>query len=138
MKKLTAFLIAIILTGTLFSQAFEPIPFDKKWHIAAGAVAGTWGTFAGNSLEWSPEESALFGVAMSAVAGIGKECMDVAPVVFGNKSARFDVMDIAATVEGGIIGAGLSYVALKIFKKKPPVIYANVNKEYKIGVSFQF
>jgi hypothetical protein len=32
-------------------------------------------------------------------------------------------MDIAATTMGGIVGAGLSYVALKIFKKKPPVIY---------------
>ena len=138
MKKITV-ILAILITGALSAQTFEPIPFDKKWHIAAGAVAGTWGTFAGNSLEWSPEESALFGVAMSAVAGIGKECMDVSERwVFKNDAARFDCMDIAATVEGGIIGAGLSYVALKIFKKKPPMIYGDVNKGLKIGVSFRF
>ena len=137
MKKLTV-ILAILITGIASAQTFEPVPFDKKYHIGAGALAGVWGTFAGNSLEWSPEESTLFGVAMSAVAGIGKECMDVAPVVFGNKSARFDVMDIAATVEGGIIGAGLSYVALKIFKKKPPVIYADTNKGIKIGVGIWF
>ena len=138
MKKLTLILTAIILTGVLSAQAFTPIPYDKKWHIGCGAIAGAWGTFAGNSLEWSPEESALFGVAMSAVAGVGKECMDVAPVVFGNKSARFDCMDIAATVEGGIIGAGLSYMALKIFKRKPPVIYSQVNKGLEIGLIKRF
>jgi len=35
----------------------------------------------------------------------------------------FDPMDIAATTLGGVIGAGLSYAALKIFKK-PPMIYS--------------
>ena len=137
MKKLTV-ILAILITEALSAQSFEPVPFDKKYHIGAGALAGVWGTFAGNSLEWSPEESALFGVAMSAVAGIGKECMDVAPVVFGNKSARFDVMDIAATVEGGVIGAGLSYVALKIFKKKAPVFYGQTKGKIEIGVIVKF
>ena len=137
MKKL-AVILAILITGVLSAQTFEPVPFDKKYHIGAGAFAGVWGTFAGNSLEWSPEESALFGVAMSVVAGIGKECMDVAPVVFGNKSARFDVMDIAATVEGGVIGAGLSYVALKIFKKKAPVFYGQTKGKIEIGVIVKF
>ena len=137
MKKLTV-ILAILITGALSAQTFEPVPFDKKYHIGAGTLAGVWGTFAGNSLEWSPEESALFGVAMSAVAGIGKECMDVAPVVFGNKSARFDVMDIAATVEGGVIGAGLSYVALKIFKKKAPVFYGQTKGKIEIGVIVKF
>ena len=137
MKKLTV-ILAILITGVLSAQTFEPVPFDKKYHIGAGTLAGVWGTFAGNSLEWSPEESALFGVAMSVVAGIGKECMDVAPVVFGNKSARFDVMDIAATVEGGVIGAGLSYVALKIFKKKAPVFYGQTKWKIEIGVIVKF
>lgn len=138
MKKLTLSLTAILITGFLSAQTFAPIPFDKKWHIAAGAVAGTWGTFAGNSLELSPEESALFGVATSVVAGVGKELMDVSEQWIFNQPHRFDLMDVAATVEGGIIGAGLSYVALKIFKKKPPVIYGDVNKGLKIGVSFRF
>ena len=139
MKKLTLILTAIILTGVLSAQAFTPIPYDKKWHIGCGAIAGAWGTFAGNSLEWSPEESALFGVAMSAVAGVGKECMDVTEGwVFKTPGAKFDCMDIAATVEGGIIGAGLSYMALKIFKRKPPVIYSQVNKGLEIGLIKRF
>ena len=138
MKKLTV-ILAILITGALSAQTFEPVPFDKKWHMAAGTLAGVWGTFAGNSLELSPEESALFGVAMSVVAGIGKECMDVTERwVFKTPGAKFDCMDIAATVEGGVIGAGLSYVALKIFKRKPPVIYADTNKGIKIGVGIWF
>ena len=137
--KLKHFIAVIIISISCAAsaQSFEPIPFDKKWHMAAGTFAGTWGTFAGNSLELSDEGAALFGIGASVVAGVGKELMDVAPVVFGNKSARFDVMDIAATVEGGIIGAGLSYAALKIFKKKP-IFYGKVDKGIVIGFRHQF
>ncbi len=127
-------LIAIAISAN--AQITGPIPFDKKWHIGAGTVASAWGTFAGNSLELSPEESALFGVATGFVAGIGKECIDVAPQIFGRKDARFDPMDVAATTMGGVIGAGLSYAALKIFKK-PPVIYAGVNKGFEIGIKIR-
>ena len=138
MKKLTV-ILAILITGVLSAQTFEPVPFDKKYHIGAGALAGVWGTFAGNAMELSPEESALFGVAMSAVAGIGKECMDVSERwVFKTPGAKFDCMDIAATVEGGVIGAGLSYVALKIFKKKAPVFYGQTKGKIEIGVIVKF
>ena len=41
------------------------------------------------------------------------------------------------TMELADFEAGLSYVALKLFKKKT-VIYADVSKQYKIGVSFRF
>ena len=137
MKKLTLFLTAFLITGILSAQTFEPLPFDKKWHIAAGAVAGTWGTFAGNSIELTPEQSALFGVAAATVAGIGKELMDVSERwIFKAPGARFDAMDIAATVEGGIIGAGLSYLALKIFKKKT-VLYGDINNGFIVGVKVQ-
>lgn len=137
MKKLTLILTAIIFTGVLSAQAFTPIPYDKKWHIAAGTFAGVWGTFAGNSLELAPEESALFGVAASVAAGVGKELWDVSWCILGDKSATFDTMDIAATTLGGMIGTGLSYVALKIFKK-PPVIYSVVNdKSIQVGVKIK-
>ena len=117
MKKTIILLAIILLSASATAQTFEPIPFDKKWHIAAGAFAGTWGTFTGNSIELTPEQSALFGVAAATVAGIGKELMDVSERwIFKAPGARFVAMDIAATVEGGIIGAGLSYLALKICK----------------------
>lgn len=137
MKRLAITLAAMALCGTIMAQAFVPIPFDKKYHIGAGVLAGTWGTFAGNSLELAPEESALFGVAMSAVAGVGKELMDVSERwIFKTPGAKFDAMDIAATVEGGIIGAGLSYLALKIFKKKT-VLYGDINNGFIVGVKVQ-
>ena len=135
--KLKLTITAIFFVATMQAQIFEPVPLDKKWHIGAGTVASAWGTFAGNSLELSPEESALFGVATGFVAGIGKECIDVAPQIFGRKDARFDPMDIAATTLGGVIGAGLSYAALKIFKK-PPVIYGFADtKSVQIGVKIR-
>ena len=126
-----------MLSASIAAQTFEPIPFDKKYHIGAGVLAGTWGTFTGNSLELTPEQSALFGVAASVAAGVGKELWDVSWCILGDKSATFDTMDIAATTLGGMIGTGLSYVALKIFKK-PPVIYSVVNdKSIQVGVKIQ-
>lgn len=126
-----------MFAATLQAQIIEPVPFDKKWHIGAGAVAGVWGTFAGNSLDLSPEDAALFGISAAVIAGIGKECIDIAPIVLGRKDVRFDPMDIAATTMGGIIGSGLSYAALKIFKKKPPVIYTATGKGFEIGVKIR-
>jgi hypothetical protein len=38
--KLKLTIVAIFLTLTIQAQVFEPIPFDKKWHIGAGAIAG--------------------------------------------------------------------------------------------------
>ena len=131
-------ILLLLIAGALTAQVFEPVPFDKKYHMGAGALAGVWGTFAGNSLQLTAEQSALCGVAAATIAGIGKECMDVAPAVFGHKDARFDTMDIAATVGGGIIGAGLSYVALKIFKERPPRFYGQADKNVKVGLIIQF
>ena len=127
-------ILAILLTGVISAQIVEPVPFDKKWHIGAGAVAGVWGTFMGNSLNLSAEESALVGVGVSLVAGVGKECMDIAPIVFGRKDVEFDPMDVAATTLGGIIGAGLTYAGLKIFKKSPVIYSFADTKSVQVGI----
>ena len=128
-------LVLTLFADTITAQSFTPIHFDKKYHIGAGTLAGVWGTFAGKSIELSDEGAALFGVAAATAAGIGKEVMDVAPALFGNETARFDCMDIAATVEGGIIGAGLTYLGMKIFKRKP-LIYGG--KGITIGFKVNF
>ena len=99
--------------------------------------AGAWGTFAGNSLQWSDEGAALLGVASATVAGIGKELMDMGEHWAFDINNGFDTMDLAATTLGGVLGAGLSYAALKIFKKKP-LIYGNINKGIEIGVKLRF
>ena len=125
----------LLITFSVQAQ-FEPIPFDKKWHIGAGAVLATWGTFAGNSLNLSAEESALLGVATGFTAGIGKECFDLMDGAIMKQRHPFDPMDVAATTMGGIIGAGLSYAALKIFRR-PPVIYSQVGKGFEIGVKIR-
>lgn len=128
--------LALILTTLTVTAQFEPIPYDKKWHIGCGAIAGVWGTFMGNSINLSAEESALVGVATSLTAGIGKELMDVGEKFVFKVDNRFDPMDVAATTMGGIIGAGLSYAALKIFKR-PPVIYSQVGKGFEMGVKIR-
>ena len=134
LKHAIAGVALLMLTASLAAQIVEPVPFDKKWHIACGSIAGVWGTFAGNSIDLSPEGAALFGVAAALVAGVGKELMDVSEEILFGKEHNFDPMDVAATTMGGIIGTGLSYAALKIFKKKPYIYVGNVRNNLTIGV----
>lgn len=135
MKHLVLIIAAILLTGMVSGQ----IAYDKKLHIGAGAVAGIWGTFAGNSLELTPEKAALFGVGSAVVAGVGKELWDYSWRIFGDTSARFDPKDLGATVIGGVIGAGLSYAGLKIYYHyKPQVFTASVGGRMTMGVRITF
>jgi uncharacterized protein YfiM (DUF2279 family) len=133
MKRLITILTAILLTSAISAQ----VAYDKKLHIGAGIVVGTWGTFTGNSMNWTPEQSALFGVGSVVVAGVGKEAWDYSWRIFGDTSARFDVKDLGATMIGGAVGVGLSYLGLKIFKKSKPY-YATVNNKITIGVKVWF
>jgi len=133
MKKITLILTAILLTGAMSGQ----IAYDKKLHIGAGTVVGVWGTFAGNSLELTPEQSALFGIGSVVVAGVGKELWDVSYRLWGYND-RFDVKDIGATLIGGVIGVGLSYVGLKIYyKHNPRVFTASVNGKMTMGIKME-
>ena len=132
MKRLTLILTAILLTGVMSGQ----IAYDKKLHMGAGAVVGVWGTFAGNSLELTPEKSALFGMGSVAVAGVGKELWDVSYRLWGHND-KFDVKDIGATLIGGVVGVGLSYAGLKIFKRAKPY-YATVNDKITMGIKINF
>lgn len=135
--KRVVIIIIILIPVVCSAQVFTPVAFDKKYHIGAGAVIGAWGTFTGNSLELTPEQSALFGVATATAAGIGKELWDVSFRLFGYKD-QFNLNDVAATTLGGIVGAGLSYAALKVFKKKPLIYGYADKKEIKIGVELRF
>jgi uncharacterized protein YfiM (DUF2279 family) len=134
MKKIALILTAILLTGAMSGQ----IAYDKKLHIGAGAVVGVWGTFAGNSMNWTPEQSALFGMGSVAVAGVGKELWDVSYRLWGYND-KFDVKDIGATLIGGVIGVGLSYVGLKIYyRHKPQIFTASVSGRVTTGIRIYF
>ena len=117
-------IIALLITASLAAQ----IPYDKKLHAGAGVVIGTWGTFAGNSMNFTPEKAALLGITSAAVAGVGKELWD--EIEYGG----WDWKDLGATMIGGTIGTGLSYTALKVFKKKPYIYIGNVRNNLTIGV----
>ena len=115
MKKLLFLLL--LVPAILQAQ----IPVDKQYHIGAGAVIGVWGTFMGNSLELSPEKSALVGFGCAVAAGVGKELWDVSDQWFFGIEHPFDCRDIVATAAGGVVGAGLSYIILKyVDKHKKP------------------
>lgn len=97
--------------------------------MGAGVVIGTWGTFAGNSMNYTPEKAALFGITSVAVAGLGKEIWD--EIDYNG----FDVKDLGATMIGGLVGVGLSYVGLKIFYKHRPKIYSTaVQNNITVGL----
>lgn len=133
MKRLTAILTAILLTVTLFAQ----IDVDKKYHAGAGIMFGTWGTFAANSCEKTPEQSFMWGVAAATIAGIGKETWDAFDKKVGHMGSGWDFADLGATVAGGVVGAGLSYAALKMFKKSNPY-YTAVNGKMTMGIKIRF
>ena len=137
MDKLKLIFVALLITGTLSAQSFEPVPYDKKYHIGAGAVAGIWGMFAGNSCEFTAEQSALCGIAAAMAAGLGKELMDVSEAWIFKQPHNFDAMDLAVTVLGGIVGTGLTYAGLKIFYHyKPQIFIGNVQNNLTIGLRF--
>lgn len=125
MKRLLFFCLLIPVLS------YGQIPTDKKYHAGAGVIIGIWGTFAGNSIDLAPEKSAIFGMGSVAVAGLGKELWD--EIDYGG----WDWKDFGATMIGGVVGTGLTYAGLKIFKKHKPVVIANKN-EVKIGVSIKF
>jgi hypothetical protein len=82
-------------------------------------------------MNWKPEKAALFGIGSVAVAGLGKEIWD--EIEYGG----FDVNDLGATMIGGVVGVGLSYVGLKIFYKyKPKVFAVAVQNKMTIGLKF--
>lgn len=137
MKKLTLLKIAVIALILLMAVAihttFAQVPYDKKLHAGAGVVVGTWGTFAGNSMNWKPEKAALFGIGSVAAAGLGKELWD--EIEYGG----FDYKDLRATMYGGVVGVGLSYVGLKIFYKYRPKIFATaVQDNMTVGLKIRF
>jgi len=53
--KRTIIILSLLIPCLVRAQEFKPIPIDKQYHIGAGAFAGVWGTFAGNSLNLTPE-----------------------------------------------------------------------------------
>jgi uncharacterized protein YfiM (DUF2279 family) len=118
--------IIILLFVTLSLSA--QIAYDKKLHVAAGALVGTWGTFAGNAMDLKPEGAALFGISSAAVAGLGKELWD--EIDYGG----WDWADFGATMIGGAIGTGLTYAGLKIFKNTKPLAIA-VRGTMTVGVT---
>ena len=86
---------------------------DKQLHYAGGIFAGAWGTWVGSIyFERSPEKSFLIGMGITALAGVGKETLDMG--TGGSPEFR----DFTATITGGLIGAGIVYLGRKIFKKK--------------------
>jgi hypothetical protein len=112
-KAFTYSLIGLILIVFILSvQNCASVPVDKKLHIACGMFAGSWGTWVGNVYTDIPEKSALIGLGISALAGLGKETID-----FGT-GGEMDVKDFGASLSGGLIGAGLVYAGMKIFKKR--------------------
>ena len=129
MKRLTAILTAILLTVTLSAQ----IDVDKKYHAGAGIMFGTWGTFAANSYNITAEKSAMWGMVVATTAGIGKETWDVLDKQIAHVGSGWDFADLGATMIGGAIGTGISYLGLKIFKRSKPY-YAAVNGSLTMGI----
>jgi len=141
MKNKIFLLLLILLPLQSYSQHSWLWEADKKLHLEAGAFLGTWATFAGSSCNWSPEQSALFG--MSFVTGIGALKEGVDALGYGTPEFK----DFYATMIGGTASVAISYLALKAYKakllrnlfKKPCAAYAYTDsKNFQVGFMIYF
>jgi uncharacterized protein YfiM (DUF2279 family) len=141
MNKIKYFLALALTLITLTAVAQEQplIPIDKQYHLGAGAVFGVWGTLVGNSCMFTPEKSALIGLASATVAGIGKELWDEADYRIMGYGTGFDWKDLGATMIGGVIGTALTYTGLKIFYHyKSQVLLSSVQGKLTYGIKINF
>jgi hypothetical protein len=104
------YILIILLLISLNCKA--QIPADKQLHLAAGAFCGSWGSWVGSVYTSSPEKAFLIGMSITALAGVGKETLDM------GTGGSPEFKDFTATMAGGFIGAGIVYLGRKIFKKK--------------------
>lgn len=88
---------------------------DKQLHLMAGTFCGSWGSWVGSVYTDSPEKSFLIGMGITALAGVGKETLDL------GTGGRPELKDFTTTMAGGFIGAGIVYLGRKIFKRKNPI-----------------
>ena len=103
--------ILIILSLLSLSCTAQQLS-DKQLHYAGGVFAGAWGTWVGSVYTPSPEKAFLIGMSITALAGVGKETLDM------GTGGSPEFKDFTATMAGGFIGAGIIYLGRKIFKKK--------------------
>ena len=91
-------IIILMLMSIIISVNAQMIQRDKQLHLGAGAVVGAWGSIIPQNQ--TGVKPFLFGVGASAVAGAGKELVDLGG--FGTP----DIKDFGATVIGGIVSVG--------------------------------
>ena len=120
-------LIFILLFIPFALQAQIP---DRSLHIGTGTIAGAWGTWVGSIyFEKSPEKSALIGLGITALAGLGKEGLDA------GTGGKAELRDLGNSMIGGFIGAGLVYMGMKIYQSNVP--YITYNNGLQIGIKIR-
>ena len=120
-------ILTILLIISLNCSA--QISADKQLHLAAGTFCGSWGSWVGSVYTSSPEKSFLIGMSITALAGIGKETLDM------GTGGSPEFKDFTATMAGGFIGAGLVYMGMKIFQSNVP--YLSFNKGLTVGIKLR-
>ena len=104
---------------------------DKQLHYAGGVFAGAWGTWVGSIyFEKSPEKSALIGLGITALAGLGKEGID-----YGT-GGKVEMRDLGNSMFGGFVGAGLVYMGMKIFQSNVPYLSFS-DKSLTVGIKIK-
>lgn len=103
-KTLISFLLIIaVLSSTAAAQASD---LDKLFHVlVGGGVQGvsSMSLSAATNTKYGPE----IGLGLAAAAGIGKEVFDSR-----QKHNRFDPIDMAATIGGGLAGYASDRLAI--------------------------
>lgn len=103
---------------------------DKQLHLMAGTFCGSWGSWVGSVYTDSPEKSALIGLGITALAGLGKEGID-----YGT-GGKVEMRDLGNSMFGGLVGAGLVYMGMKIFQSNVPYLSFN-DKSLTVGIKIK-
>jgi len=108
---ISLFVLAFTIIFLSVQKCSGQIAADKSLHGGAGIFCGAWGTWVGSIyFEDSPEYAALIGLGVAAMAGLGKEGLDA------GTGGSPELKDLMATITGGLIGAGLMYLGMKIYQ----------------------
>jgi hypothetical protein len=100
----------VIVLFSICLCANSQIARDKKLHLSAGVVIGTWGYYTTLNENLQP----LYAVGAAAIAGAGKEIVIDKWLKFGTADWR----DFTCTVAGGLIATGTISVIKGIVKNR--------------------
>jgi putative lipoprotein len=137
-----AFATATLIIGvaaSLPARAADPDPWfgrDKALHFAASSTIAAGGYAVGAAVFDARGHALIFGGALAAVAGIGKEVLDLTG--FGDPSWRDLTWDGIGTVTGLALAWGVDLLLRGVSPKHPVLVSPVFGQQGRMGLRLVF